>query len=59
MDKEILGYCSYCKETIYKGQAYTKGKDGRIYCPDCYHQETTYTDDFGTYSTDEFGDINE
>jgi len=50
--KKILDYCAYCKDPIYKNEAYTKDKDG-IYHPFCYSQEHSYTDDFGTYSIDE------
>lgn len=58
--REIRGYCIYCKNAIYYGDAYTKGKNGHLYHPDCYTQEGTFTDDFGTYTTDEFGNpINE
>lgn len=57
MDKEIRAYCMYCKEAIYEGSAYTKGTDGKFYHPDCYNQINTYTDDFGTYTTNEFGEI--
>jgi hypothetical protein len=55
-DKEIRGYCNYCKNTIYIGDAYTKDRRGRLYCPACYIQEETFTDDFGT---DNFGDLRE
>lgn len=58
-EKEIKGYCIYCKNAIYYGNAYTKGKDGHLYHPDCYAQINTYTDDFGIHTTDEFGDTDE
>jgi hypothetical protein len=55
-NRDIMGYCLYCKNEIYYGDAYTKGENGKLYHPDCYVQEHTFTDDFGTYTTDEFGD---
>lgn len=55
-DRDIMGYCIYCKNAIYFGDAYTKGQDGKFYHPDCYHLENTYTDEFGTSCTDQFGD---
>lgn len=56
-EREIRAWCGYCKDPIYKGDAYTKGRDGHIYHPDCYNQLNTYTDEFGTSNTDQFGDI--
>jgi hypothetical protein len=55
-EKEIKFYCIYCKNAIYYGDAYTKGKDGKTYHPDCYNQLNIFTDEFGTSHTDEFGD---
>ena len=54
---EVRGYCLYCKNIIYYSQAHTEDKDGKIYHPDCYIQLNTFTDDFGTYSTNEFGEL--
>jgi hypothetical protein len=56
-DRDIMGYCLYCKNAIYFGDAYTKGKDGKLYHPACYNLENTYTDEFGTSNTDQFGEI--
>jgi len=55
-EKEIKGYCLYCKNSIYYNEAYTKGKDGKLYHPSCYVLLNDYTDEFGTSQTDEFGD---
>lgn len=55
-EEQIRCYCSYCKEPIYYGKPYTKGEIGGTYHPDCYNQITTYSDEFGTSHTDEFGD---
>ena len=54
--KKIRGYCNYCKDKILRGKPYTKDSHGHIYCPDCFIQMNTYTDDFGNYNTNEFGD---
>jgi len=56
MNKNIRGYCSYCKNAIYYSNPYTVGENGSIYHPDCYNQEHTYTDEFGTCQTNEFGE---
>jgi len=50
-----MNYCAYCKDEIRNGEAITIGKTGVKYHAECYKIITTYTDDFGTYSTDEFG----
>jgi len=56
MSKKIKFYCAYCKNPIYYGQAYTKDEDGKIYHTDCFNLINTFTDDFGTYNTNEFGE---
>jgi hypothetical protein len=55
-EREIKGYCLYCKSAIYYGDAYTVDKNNKIYHPSCYEQLNTYSDEFGTYNTDQFGD---
>lgn len=46
-EKNILFYCSYCKDPIYEGKPYvTEGED--YYHPDCYNQMNTYDDTFGS-----------
>lgn len=53
-------WCIYCKNEIKKGEALTIGKDGKTYHAECYNLLTSYSDEFGTYFTDEFGqDISE
>jgi len=59
MKKEIRFYCVYCKEPIYYGKSYTKDEDNKVYHPKCYELISTYTDDSGIYTTDEFGDTDE
>ena len=58
-EKEIRGYCAYCKEIIYYDKACTTDSNGKIYHPDCYSQSQNYADDFGTYNYDEFGEARE
>lgn len=55
---KIIGYCFYCKDPVFKNEPHTKDKEN-IYHVFCYCQEHNYTDDFGTYTVDEFGEINE
>ena len=51
----MKNYCLYCKDEINIRAPYTVDEHGRIYHPECYNQMNTYTDEFGTASTDEFG----
>lgn len=46
MDRQILGYCSYCKDPIYEDDAYVVENE-KLYHPDCYQQMNTFLDSFG------------
>ena len=43
--KNIVGYCTYCKESIYEGDDYVVS-GGEMYHPDCYGQMNTFYDPF-------------
>lgn len=40
-DRDIIGYCLYCKDPIYDGDAYVFLNDNK-YHTDCYNQMNTY-----------------
>jgi len=51
MNKDnVRGYCIYCKNPIFKQNAYTVYQ-GEMYHPSCWEQATTYTDDDEGYMT--------
>jgi len=54
-ESEIKGYCNYCKSSITKNESFIIDKNGKIFHDFCYVQMNTYTDDFGTYTTDKYG----
>lgn len=43
-NREIIGYCLYCKRPIYEGDDYVVRNDGK-YHPDCY--ELIESDSYG------------
>lgn len=45
-DKNIIGYCNYCKEEILKDEPYVV-YDGIKYHRECFKQMNTFIDAFG------------
>jgi hypothetical protein len=45
-DKNIIGYCNYCKERISKDEPYVV-YDEMKYHRDCFEQMNLYIDSFG------------
>ena len=47
-------YCFYCHSNICNNEAYVVDPEERIYHVQCYVQMSTYSDDFGNYTVQEY-----
>jgi len=55
-NEEIVGYCSYCKEAVYKYENYRFTDNGVMHndeANNCYEQSSLMIDDFGDNEFDE------